>query len=147
MAPIQVAVLGAGGQVGANLLIRFSRHPGIRAWGICRNELTAAPLRMRAFEVRCGSITDPATAPALLDDAEVIVHCAAAGGMPAHARGTNEHVIESVVRAAGQRRIIFFSSVAVYSGCIDAARNTFGSPRPDWAYGIDKLHLECHFTR
>jgi nucleoside-diphosphate-sugar epimerase len=147
MTHIKVAVVGAGGQLGSNLLFRFNRHPNIHAWGICRNELTAAALRMHGFEVRCGSIADHATTPALLDDSQVIVYCAAAGGMPAHARAGNERVIDGLLRATGQRRIIFFSSVAVYGSCIDVTRNTFENPRPDWVSGIEKLHLERYFMR
>jgi nucleoside-diphosphate-sugar epimerase len=147
MTQIKVAVVGAGGQIGSNLLFRFSRSSSIRAWGICRNELTAASLRMHGFEVRCGSITDQAAAHALVGDSQVIVYCAAASGMPAHARDGNERAIEGLLQASGQRRIIFFSSAAVYGSCIDVTRNTFKDPRPDFVYGIEKLHLERHFIR
>src|SRR6267142_1364853 len=42
----------------------------------------------------------------------------------------------------GKKRLIHFSSVAVYGSCIDARRNTFERPRPDQPYGRHKLDLE-----
>jgi len=146
MPRIQVAILGAGGQVGPHLLSRLNQNSDVQAWGICRNEITASPLRKLGLEVRCGSVAEPRVASALLGNAEVIIYCAAAGGMPARARSENQRVIESVMTLSGQRRIIYFSSMAVYSTCLDAARNTFHNPRPDWIYGVDKLHLERFLT-
>lgn len=147
MTPVKVAVVGAGGQVGTNLLFRLNHHPQIRAVGICRNELTAASLRMQDFEVRCGSIAEQASTSGLLGDSQVVVYCAAAGGMPAHAREANERTIDGLLSTNGQRHIVFFSSAAVYGTCIDVTRNTFEKPRPDWIYGREKLHLESYFAR
>ncbi len=141
-----VAIVGAGGQIGAHLLAHF-RVAGVPAWGICRNEITAAPLRLRGFEVRSGSITDAAARDRLFGDADVIVNCAAATGMPAQARVANDALLEALLAATGGRRILHFSSVAVYGSCIQDGRNTFAQPRPDAVYGIDKLRLERDLHR
>src|SRR5207244_6874113 len=68
-------------------------------------------------------------------------------GMPAHARAANEALIAAIAATAGRRRIIHFSSVAVYGTCIQQGRNTFARPRPDSVYGVDKLRVEADLCR
>ncbi len=144
---MRVAVLGAGGQIGSHLVARLQREGDVQAWGICRNEVTAAPLRLQGLEVRLGSVTDLAGRGQLLGDADLVINCTAAGGMPAQARIANEALLAAILAAPGNRRIVHFSSVAVYGSCIAAVRNTFARPRPDSVYGIDKLRLERDLRR
>lgn len=142
MSTIEVAILGAGGKVGSNLLSQLAANPRLRVRGICRNEITAGPLRLAGHTVDCGDVTKAADRERLLGRADVVVNCAAASGPPGRARKQDEAVLESLAQLSGSKRIVHFSSVAVYGSCVDASRNTFEDPRPDDPYGRDKLHLE-----
>ncbi len=140
-------MVGAGGHVGSNLLAHLSSRPELQLRGVCRNEVTAAPLRRMGFDVVCCSITDEKAALLALDDCDVVVNCAAASGLPSTARSEDRAVIHALSGLPGRKRLIHLSSVGVYGTCIGATRNTFGEPRPDWSFGRDKLHLERYMWR
>ena len=140
----RIAIIGAGGQVGSRLLKHLSEDPRFVVWGVCRNEITAAPLRMDGLDVRVGSIVDKPQE--LAGNADVVLNCAAASGMPLSARVENERVLAALCILSGKRRLVHFSSVAVYGWCINARHSTFERPRPNWVYGDDKLHLEHFFA-
>jgi hypothetical protein len=79
----------------------------------------------------------------------VIVNCAAAS-MTATARQAREQdqaILRSLCGLSGKKRLIHFSSVGVYGTCLDAGRNSFENPRPDWSYGREKLRLEQFLAR
>lgn len=145
MSAIQVAIVGAGGQVGKELLTGLGADARFKVWGICRNNVTAAPLRVRGVEVRLGSVTD--NAAQLVGNAEVVVNCAAASGLPLTARVENEKILSALCALPGRRRLVHFSSVAVYGWCINSAHSTYEHPRPNWGYGDDKLYLERFLAR
>jgi len=117
----------------------------MRVVGVTRNALTAAPLRAAGFEVRCGNVLVDVERKDLLSDADVVVNCASASSLWGQSRIEDRGTIEAAL--AGAARVVHFSSVAVYSSCVDPARNTFASPRPDSPYGRDKLNLERYATR
>jgi len=146
---IQVGIVGAGGQVGPHLLKYLSDDPRMSLRGICRNAVTAGPLRLAGFDVRCGSMADAATAESLLGDCEVIVNCAAASGMATgtQAREQDQALVRSLAALPAAKRLIHISSVGVYGTCLDVRRNTFERPRPDWSYGSEKLRLEGFLQR
>lgn len=139
---IRVAILGAGGQVGSNLLHHLGQHEQLEVWGICRNEVTAGPLRIAGGEVRVGSVTDPGDRERLFGDCDILINCAAASGPPATARRQDEEVLEAVLGLPDHVRLIHFSSVGIYGACLSADRSTFERPRPDWDFGRLKLRLE-----
>ncbi len=146
MNAMRVAVVGAGGHIGRTLLARLSSEPLVAARGICRNELTAAPLRVAGFDVRCGAVSVPSEAQKLLGDCEVVVNCASATALPGTARHEERGIVDGLVAVRGPRRLIHFSSVAVYGTCIgDGTR--FEHPRPDYPFGRDKLNLERYLRR
>jgi nucleoside-diphosphate-sugar epimerase len=147
MMPIQVAIVGAGGAVGSKLLAYLGGDTASCLRGVCRNEVTAGPLRIAGFDVRCGDVTDVQAAQELLGDCDLVVNCAAASGNPGQARAQDEALLRALSGLPGKRRFIHFSSVGVYGTCVTAGRNTFERPSPDWPYGRDKLHLERYLTR
>lgn len=142
---VRVAILGAGGQIGRTLLTRLRSDAKVRVVGITRNSLTAAPLREAGFEVRCGSVMDEKERARLIGDADVVVNCASASCLWGQARMEDRATVEAAL--AMSKRLIHFSSVAVYSSCVDPSRNTYERPRPDAPYGRDKLNLERHTLR
>ena len=135
MSTLRVGIVGAGGQVGPTLLSYLSGDPRIQVFGICRNENSAGPLRMEGHDIRCGSVTDPTTAADLLGDCDVIVNCSATSGTPARKSVAERSMLRALCGLPGRKRLIHFSSVAAYGGCIDARHNTFAHPRPDQPYG------------
>ena len=147
MSTITCGIVGAGGQVGPALLGSLSGDPRIQVFGICRNEVSAGPLRLEGYDIRCGSVADPAAASDLLGDCDVVINCAATSGTPAKKSVAERSLIHALCGLPGRRRVIHFSSVAVYGTCIDAGRNTFERPRPDQPYGRHKLDLERYLWR
>jgi nucleoside-diphosphate-sugar epimerase len=147
MSKLRTGIVGAGGQVGPTLLSYLSGDPRIQVFGVCRNEVSAGPLRMEGHDIRCGSVTDPATAADLLGDCDVIVNCSATSGTPARKSVAERSMLRALCGLPGRKRLIHFSSVAAYGGCIDARRNTFEHPRPDQPYGRHKLDLERYLWR
>ena len=139
----RVAILGAGGQIGRTLLTRLRADSKLRPYGVCRNALTAAPLRAAGLDVRCGDVTKDVKQ--LLGDADVIVNCASASCLWGQARKEDRAAIDAILSIGA--RVIHFSSVAVYGSCIDSTRNTYDDPRPDIPYGRDKLNLERYTMR
>lgn len=143
----KVAIIGAGGQIGRTLVARLAADAAFEPVAIVRNELTAAPLRVAGFDVRCGDIVDPSKTDTLLGDVDVVVNCAAAAAFWAQARREDRATVSAILRARRAARVIHFSSVAVYGTCIDSRRNTFDRPRPNHPYGKDKLDLEHFLAR
>lgn len=142
----RVVVLGAGGQTGRTVLTRLGSEPSIIATGVCRNALTAAPLRAAGLDVRSGNVLDQAERARLIGDADVIVNLASASSLWGQARIEDRGVIDAIFDST-EARLIHFSSVAVYGTCVDPSRNTYERPRPDAPYGRDKLNLERYAER
>lgn len=143
MSRLRVAITGAGGQIGSFLTGRLSaQHPEFEVVAICRNSVSAGLLDNTGCSVRVGSITEPASALRLLEDCDAVIHCALAVGLPRESRLSNEAMIRSISRLPKVKTIIFLSSVAVYSSCIDRSINTYTRPCPDTSYGKGKLSCE-----
>jgi nucleoside-diphosphate-sugar epimerase len=139
---IRVAVVGAGGQIGGAVLAGLARSPAFDSLGICRNEFTAGPLRAAGHPVAVGSVAAADFRQQCMADVAVVVNLAAASGLPGASRREDERTIRALAALPRLCRLIHFSSVAVYSRCIDRGRNRFEEPRPDDHYGREKLHLE-----
>lgn len=139
---IRVGVVGAGGQTGTSIMRALAAADGVSPRGICRNEITAGPLRAEGHEVMVGSLLDAGARDGLIGDLDAVVNLAWASGYPGKRRKEDESMLRAITSVPGRRLLVHFSSVAVYSTCVDPARNTFDSPRPDDPYGRDKLLLE-----
>ena len=144
---MRVAVTGAGGRVGSALVASLARDKELEVVAIVRNALAASRLGPLDAEVRVGSVTDPAASRAALAGCDAVVNCALAKGWPAIARQQNEAILRNIAAAPGVRRVVHFSSVAVYGMCVDPRVSSFARPRPDSSYGVDKLREERIATR
>jgi nucleoside-diphosphate-sugar epimerase len=138
----RVAVTGAGGRVGSVLVKSLGARANCDVVAIVRNALTGRTLGPVDAEIRIGSVTDPASSREVLADCDAVINCALASGWPAAARRQNEAIIRNIAAAPGVRLAVHFSTVAVYGTCVDPRTSTFERPRPDMAYGVDKLRLE-----
>ena len=134
----RIAIIGAGGQVGAEVTLLLSNHSGHSLVPVCRNRSSSAFLRYFGIPCRHGLINEPGSAYGLLGDCDIIANFALSKSLPRRARITNSQIIENSIKySAEDAKIVYFSTAAVY-----------GEPRPEVffsrpsAYGREKLHGE-----
>ncbi len=149
---MKLLVTGAFGYVGLTLLGRLAGAHRIVAFGHAPRNPAARELVPAAVESIEGEILDVAPVVARVRP-EVIVHLSGGGG-PARAdadpvaavrsnvRGATE--LAAAARAAGVRRIVYASSIAVYGTFRDhgAPYRESDVPRPDEMYGTVKEAAE-----
>jgi nucleoside-diphosphate-sugar epimerase len=145
---LKLGIVGANGQVGAELCLLLAERRDIELIPICRNRRGSAFLRWQDIACRHGSVADPADGARLLGDCDVVVNSSLATGTPAEIRRIEGRIIQSVFsHSKYSATIIHFSTQSVY-----------GDPRPNrWVrwrnpYGHAKLaserevRLEAHRT-
>lgn len=135
---VKLAVVGANGQVGAELCLLLAARKDFELVAICRNRSGSAFLRWQGVACRHGKVADPADAARLLGDCDVVVNSSLAGGSPAQIRRVEDQIVENIFRCSkDEATIIHFSTQSVY-----------GDPRPGrlirWRnpYGRAKLATE-----
>lgn len=144
----KIAILGASGLVGS-AVVRHLTDRGLPVVAVVRNALSASIAEVNApnSEVRIGSVERDDTRAALIGDCPTIINCAIAGssGVPALAYSRNRAIVDGALASPGIRRLIHFSSVAVYgetfAGIQQSARH-FDTPEPNSEYGRSKLDVE-----
>lgn len=127
----KVAIVGANGQVGAELCLLLARDPRIALVPVCRTRSGSAFLRAQGIAVRHGSVADPRQARDLLGDCDLIVNAALATGTPRQIRAAEDAIIRNVLAAAPPRaRVAHFSTQSVYGdpspGRLIRWRNPYG---------------------
>ncbi|MFZ5862164.1 MAG: NAD-dependent epimerase/dehydratase family protein [Nitrospirota bacterium] len=147
MGRVRVAILGSGGQVGSFLVRRLSELQGLDVVPVCRNDVSAGFIDAMGYRARVGSVEEIGFARRLIGDCEIVINCAIAVGLPRESRQLNEGIIDSIAQLPNVRRVVHFSSVAVYGSCIDLSRSTFEAPKADTDYGKEKLHIEKRAAR
>ena len=111
---MRIAVIGANGQVGAEVSLLLARQVGVEVRAVSRTRNGSAFLRYAGLAVAHGEISDPARAPALLADADVIANFALAIGTPAASLANNARIITRIFECAPPAAtIVFFSTLAV----------------------------------
>jgi nucleoside-diphosphate-sugar epimerase len=137
----RVAILGANGQVGAEVSLRLRDVEGIEVVPIARNVSGSAFLRSNGMECRHGCISDPAEARSLISDCDVVVNFALSNtAIPRADRDINRQIVRSMVAAAKPGApIVFASTIMVY-----APGMKFWFPD---SYGLEKLIAERMFRR
>jgi nucleoside-diphosphate-sugar epimerase len=137
----RIAILGANGQVGAEVSLRLRNVEGIEVVPIARNVSGSAFLRLNGMGCMHGRITDSTVARSLIGDCDVVVNFALSNtGIPRTDRDVNRQIIRSVVKSAKPGApIVFASTIMVYAP---------GMPfwLPD-SYGLEKLIAERMFRR
>lgn len=134
----RIAILGANGQVGAEVSLLLRNHPQVEVIPVCRNRSGSAFLRYHGVACRHGLPADPAQAPRLFGDCDLIANLALGGGTPRQIRETDRLLSEHAFRySLPHAKVIYFSTAMVH-----------GDPRPGvmirWrgSYGRAKLHSE-----
>jgi nucleoside-diphosphate-sugar epimerase len=134
----KIALLGANGQVGAELCLLLHRTPGIELVPVCRNPTGSAFLRYNGIACRHGRAADATEAPGLLGDCDVIFNCALGSGTPREMRAFDRQLIHNIfAHSKSDATIIHCSTLMVH-----------GDPRADklWrtrdSYGRAKYAAE-----
>jgi nucleoside-diphosphate-sugar epimerase len=137
----RVAILGANGQVGAEVSLRLRDVEGLEVVPIARNVSGSAFLRLNGMECRHGRISDPAEARSLIGDCDVVVNFALSNtAIPRIDRQTNRQIVRGTVAAAKPGApIVFASTIMVYAPAMK-----FWLPD---SYGLEKLIAERMFRR
>ena len=132
----RVAVVGANGQVGAEVCLRLREADGVEVVPIVRNVSGSAFLRLNGMECRHGRISDTNDAKRLLGDCDVVVNFAlSTSGIPRVDRENNRSIVRGVIAGAkAGAPIVFASTIMVYAPAMTIRI-------PD-AYGLDKLATE-----
>jgi nucleoside-diphosphate-sugar epimerase len=129
-----IAVLGANGQVGAELCLMLARRADVRVVPVCRSRRGSSFLRYQGIACRHGEIRNADDARRLIGDCDVIVNLALTDSLadPVAARQVDRALLESV--AAGARRgasHIYFSTMSIYGDKrvdqLVAFRNSYGA--------------------
>ena len=111
---MRIAVIGANGQVGAEVSLLLARQAGVEVRAVSRTRNGSAFLRYAGLSVAHGEISDPARAPALLKEADVIANFALAIGTPAASLANNAKIVTRIFECAPPgATIVFFSTLAV----------------------------------
>ncbi len=135
---MKIAVIGANGQVGAEVVLRLQGVPGLEAVPICRHSGGSAFLRYHGVACRHGLPADPAQASRLFGDCDVVANFAISGGTPAQATKSNRAMIANSIAASPKHAVIlYFSTLAVYGDPI--LGRTIGLRT---SYGREKLRAE-----
>jgi dTDP-4-dehydrorhamnose reductase len=134
----KIAILGANGQVGAEVCLLLRQMGGMDLIPICRSRSGSAFLRWQGVACRHGRPADPEEAARLLGDCDVIANFALSTGNPAQIRITEDLLVRNAFEYSPPgTTIIHFSTQSVY-----------GDPRPGrlvrWRnpYGRAKLLTE-----
>ena len=127
----RIAVLGANGQVGAELCLLLAQDPSIDLIPVCRNRTGSAYLRWMGIRCRHGRPADEADAPFLFGDCDYILNSALASGSPAVMRRAEDAIVRNAFRCSPPHaKIIHFSTQSVYgdarSGKLIRWRSLYG---------------------
>jgi nucleoside-diphosphate-sugar epimerase len=135
----RIGVLGANGQVGAEVCMLLGAQAGIDVVPISRNRTGSAFLRSRGVRCRHGRVTDAGDARGLLSDCSVILNFARpAAGRPADMRAANEALVSNMANfSAPGARLVYFSSLCAYREF-----RPMTEPASVTAYGWEKRGVE-----
>jgi nucleoside-diphosphate-sugar epimerase len=135
---LKVAIIGANGQVAAELCLLLRNMPGIDLVPVCRNQSGSAFLRYSGIACRHGRVADSGEAHRLIGDCNVIVNCALGTGTPSEIRAFDRNLLRNLFACSPDGAVIIHCSTLM----------VHGDPRPgQWIrfrnpYGRAKLAAE-----
>lgn len=137
---MRIGILGANGQVGAEICLLLAQHGTVDVVPICRSRLGSAYLRYNGLACRHGEVADPCQAANLLGDCDVVADFSLASLSPDYSQAKKIHnqLIRNVAKYTKPgAKYIYFSTQSVY-----------GEPRINQhvvfrdLYGYEKLRCE-----
>jgi nucleoside-diphosphate-sugar epimerase len=137
----RVAILGANGQVGAEVCLRLRHAEDLEVVPVVRNLSGSAFLRLNGMECRHGRIADLADARRLIGDCDAVVSFAlSTTAIPRVDREINARILRGIVEAAKPGvPIVLASTIMVYAPGLKLRV-------PD-SYGLEKLAAERLLSR
>jgi dTDP-4-dehydrorhamnose reductase len=112
---MKIGIVGANGQVGAELCILLAALADVELVPVCRNRSGSAFLRWQGIACRHGRIADAAHAARLIGDCDLIVNSSLASGSPAEIRRTEDRIVDNLfAHSKPAAAIIHFSTQSVY---------------------------------
>jgi len=135
----RVGVLGANGQVGAEVCLLLDAQPGVEVVPISRNPTGSAFLRSRGLRCRHGRASDAREAPGLMADCNVLLNFARpVVGRPGDMRAANQALVANMAAfSAPGARLVYFSSL-----CAHRTFRPMTEPAVVTAYGWEKRGIE-----
>ena len=137
---MRIGILGANGQVGAEVCLLLSQQAGIDVVPICRSRLGSAFLRFSGVACRHGDPTDPEQSALLYGDCDVVADFSLASLVPDYhvAKQTHNRLIRNVAQYASQStKMVYFSTQSVYGDAHVHQRIVFRD-----IYGHEKYRCE-----
>jgi nucleoside-diphosphate-sugar epimerase len=137
---MRVAVLGANGQVGAELCLLLARQEKIDVVPVCRNRMGSAFLRFQGLACRHGDVADAEQAPRLIGDCDVVADLALAGLEQNYreSMAIHDRLIRHAARFGKQGgKHVYFSTMSVYGDARVNQRLVFRN-----LYGREKYRCE-----
>jgi dTDP-4-dehydrorhamnose reductase len=134
----KIAILGANGQVGAEVCLLLRQMGGFDIIPVCRSRSGSAFLRWQGIACRHGRPADPQAAARLFGDCDVIANFALSTGNPAQIRITEDLLVRNAFEySPSHATIIHFSTQSVYGDPRRGRRVRWRDP-----YGRAKLLTE-----
>lgn len=131
----RLAVVGANGQVGSELVIQLNGLPEIEVVPVVRSRAGSAFLRSLGIECRIGNVGEPAQAKDLLNGCDSILNLAHSDGFLDRNRSANLAVQRSLTLSSqADASLIFCSTQMVYAPELRC--------RIPATYGLEKLIAE-----
>ncbi len=141
--PLKVAILGANGQVGAELCLLLARRTDVEIIPVCRNRSGSAYLRWMGLACRHGRPADAADGSRLLRDCDVVINSTLATGTPGEIRRAEDRIAcHAFQYSAPGATVIHFSTQSVYGDPRAGRLMRWESP-----YGRAKLATERSVRR
>jgi nucleoside-diphosphate-sugar epimerase len=139
---MKIVVLGANGQVGAELCLMLADLDGIELVPVSRTRNGSAFLRSHGVAVWHGDPCKADEAARIFEGADIIANFALAGGAGRKAREANEAIIAAAINhSPASAKQIFFSTLAVHGDWDDHGQ------KGKHSYGRLKLSNEGFFER
>jgi nucleoside-diphosphate-sugar epimerase len=141
----RVVVTGAGGFIGGRLVEALAAA-GLELTAVVRDYGRAARLGRLGVKLVRADLRDPQAVRALLDDAELVFHCAY-GWRPDQELERAENLAASLnvgleARRLDRVRLVHVSTMAVYGHDLPPIVDEDTPPRPGTPYGATKLEIE-----
>jgi nucleoside-diphosphate-sugar epimerase len=139
----RIGVIGANGQVGAEVCLLLAAQPDVDVVPLCRNRSGSAFLRSRGLACRHGRVGAAGEARALLSDCDVVVSFARPTSRPREMRAMNETLAANMAEgSAAGARLVYFSSYSFYRRF-----RPVHEPASVTAYGWEKRDVEKMIRR
>lgn len=132
---MKIAIVGATGQVGTEIILQLDGRPGVTPIPIARSRSSAAYLLDQGVDVRVGSVDSVESARQVLSDCAVVLNLAYDDNPKASSRRRNLAVQRNLIEATSQEtKHVLASTIMVYAPELPI--------RVPSTYGVEKLLIE-----